>query len=200
MGRALQTETPGAGGEGGRTRPAREWRSRTRTEMARLLIGEVARRAGVSRSTVRYYEEIGLLPLAMRSSSGYRWYPGHAIEELRFIRKAQALGFSLDEIGEILRLSRSGKAPCSRVLSLAHQHLAAVEDRIRQLQRFRDHLEAQLARWDGKKASTGHGLCQIIVSAETGPAYRERLERTPNRSARRKKHYVQVPLQPTRRP
>jgi hypothetical protein len=86
--------------------------------------------------------------------------------KLRFIRKAQGLGFSLDEIGEILKLSRSGTAPCSHVLSLAHQHLTAVEERIRHLQRFRDQLAAELAKWDGKQTPTCRGLCQIIAAAD----------------------------------
>src|SRR6058998_3605207 len=83
--------------------------------MAGLLIGEVAKRAGVSAPTVRYYEEVGLLTRAPRSSAGYRRYADGTIEELRFIRKAQALGFSLEEIGEILKLSRAGRTPCSHL-------------------------------------------------------------------------------------
>ena len=96
--------------------------------MTGLLIGAVARRAGVSPPTIRYYEDIGLLVPPLRSSSGYRRYSDTTVEELRFIRKAQALGFSLEEIGDILRLSRSGKTPCSHVLTVAHRHLAAVEE------------------------------------------------------------------------
>jgi len=69
-------------------------------EMVALLIGEVAQRAGVSAPTIRYYEEIGLLGKPLRSSTGYRRYSESSVEEVRFIRKAQALGFSLDEIGE----------------------------------------------------------------------------------------------------
>src|SRR5688572_7789287 len=101
--------------------------------MAGLLIGDVSKRTGVSTPTIRYYEDIGLLPSPVRSGGGYRRYSDATVEELQFIRKAQALGFSLDEIKEILRLSRSGKAPCAHVLSMAHKHLAAVDDRIRQL-------------------------------------------------------------------
>jgi DNA-binding transcriptional MerR regulator len=138
--------------------------------MAGLLIGELARRAGVSAPTVRYYEEIGLLPAPLRSSTGYRRYSEQTIEELRFIRKAQALGFSLDEIGEILKLSRSGKTPCSHVLSLAHQHLAAVDERIRQLEQFRGRLAVEVAKWESKRTPTCRGLCQIIASAETDAA------------------------------
>jgi DNA-binding transcriptional MerR regulator len=80
--------------------------------MAGLLIGDVARRTGVSAPTIRYYEGVGLLPSPPRSGAGYRRYSDATIDELLFIRKAQALGFSLDEIAEILQLSRSGTAPC----------------------------------------------------------------------------------------
>lgn len=135
--------------------------------MAALLIGDVAQRAGLSAATVRYYEEIDLLPAPSRSLKGYRSYSEQTVEELRFIRKAQVLGFSLDEIREILKLSRSGQAPCSHVLSLAHQHLAAVEERIRQLQLFHDQLAVEVAKWDAKNTGTCRGLCQIIVAAET---------------------------------
>ena len=136
--------------------------------MPSLLIGEVAARAGVARPTVRYYESIGLLTPPARSSAGYRRYADSTVEELLFIRKAQALGFTLEEIGEILRLTRSGKAPCSRVLSLAHQHLAAVQDRIRQLERFRDQLAAKVSKWDGRTQPTCTGLCRIITAVEAG--------------------------------
>ena len=134
--------------------------------MTGLFIGAVAKRAGVSPPTIRYYEDIGLLAPPRRSSTGYRCYSDTTVEELRFVRKAQALGFSLDEIGEILRLSRSGKTPCSHVLEVAHRHLVAVEERIRQLQTFRERLASELEKWDGKQTPTCRGLCQIIADAE----------------------------------
>lgn len=136
--------------------------------MAGLFIGAVAKQAGVSPPTIRYYEDIGLLAPPLRSSTGYRRYSDTTVEELRFIRKAQALGFSLEGIGEILRLSRSGKTPCSHVLTVAHRHLTAVEERIRHLQVFRERLAAELAKWDGKETPTCRGLCQIIREAEAG--------------------------------
>jgi DNA-binding transcriptional MerR regulator len=155
--------------------------------MAGGLIGDVAKRAGVSPPTIRYYEEIGLLPAPARSSAGYRRYPQTTVDELLFIRKAQALGFSLDEVAEILKLSRSGKPPCSHVLSLAHQHLAAVDERIRQLQRFRQQLAAELAKWDGKNTPTCRGLCQIIASAEPGTDAEDvNLHLKPRRARRQK--------------
>ncbi|MBI1874937.1 MAG: heavy metal-responsive transcriptional regulator [Acidobacteria bacterium] len=133
--------------------------------MGELLIGEVAKRADVSAATVRYYEEVGLLTPAPRSSAGYRRYTEGTVEELRFVRKAQALGFSLDEIGEILKLSRAGRTPCSHVLDLAKRHVAGVDERIRQLTRFRAHLAGEIAKWDGERQPTCQGLCQIIAGA-----------------------------------
>lgn len=135
--------------------------------MTGLLIGEVTQRTGVSTPTIRYYESIGLLNPPARSEAGYRRYAENTVDELLFIRKAQALGFSLEEIGEILKLTRAGKTPCSHVLSLARQHLAAVEERIRQLQRFRTQLAAEVKKWDGKRQPTCGGLCEIISGAKT---------------------------------
>jgi len=134
--------------------------------MAGVLIGDVADRTGVSAPTIRYYESIGLLAPPPRSATGYRRYTETTVEELRFIKKAQSLGFSLEEIGEILKLSRAGDTPCSHVLDLSRRHLRAVEDRIQQLTRFRDQLAGELAKWDGTREPTSRGLCQIIINAD----------------------------------
>ena len=139
-----------------------------------MLIGEVAKLTYVTPATIRYYEEMGLLTAPARSPAGYRRYSETTVEELRFIRKAQGLGFSLDEISEILMLSRAGEAPCSHVLHLAHRHLAVVEERIQQLQTFRDQLARELVKWHGQTAPSCRGLCEIISSAEVHPQYRTR--------------------------
>ena len=117
-------------------------------------------------ATIRYYESLGLLRSPARTTSGYRRYSEEATDELTFIKKAQALGFSLDEISEILKLTRAGETPCDRVLSIAHQHLVAVEERIRQLQSFRDQLAAEVGKWDGMTAPTCEGLCQLIAMTD----------------------------------
>ena len=131
-----------------------------------MQIGEAAKRAGVSPPTIRYYEEIGLLPKPARSSAGYRRYTDDTVANLQFIRKAQAIGFSLDEIAQILQLSRSGQQPCGHVVTLAQQHLAAVDERIRRLQMFRKQLAAEVAEWEKQQpgAACG-GLCQLITAA-----------------------------------
>lgn len=134
--------------------------------MAGLLIGAVAKKAEVSTPTIRCYEEIGLLRPPVRGSSGYRRYSAAAVEELRFIKKAQKLGFSLEEIKEILKLSRAGATPCGRVLDLAKRHLAMVEEQIAQLEKFRSQLAEEVAKSDGKTTPTCEGLCQIISTSE----------------------------------
>ena len=144
--------------------------------MAGLLIGDVAERTALTAPTIRYYESIGLLAPAPRSATGYRRYSETTVEELRFIKKAQSLGFTLEEIGEILTLSRAGDTPCSHVLELSRRHLRAVEERIRQLARFRDQLGSELAKWDGEREPTCRGLCQIISSADDQETDAPRLE------------------------
>jgi len=133
--------------------------------MPGLLIGSVAERTGLSAPTIRYYESMGLLTRPARSATGYRRYAETTVDELRFIRKAQSLGFSLDEIREILTLSRSGLPPCAHVLDLARRHLAAVEERIAKLANFREQLATELTKWDGTRQPTCEGFCEIIAGA-----------------------------------
>lgn len=133
-----------------------------------MLIGDVARLSDVTPATIRYYEELGLLTAPPRSEAGYRSYSETAIYELRFIKKGQGLGFSLEEIREILSISRAGEAPCAHVLDLAQRNLAAAEERILHLQAFRDRLAAQIAKWKDRSMPTcsADGLCEIINSAD----------------------------------
>ncbi len=133
--------------------------------MRGLLIGDVAKSTGVTAATIRYYESIGLLAPPPRSLAGYRRYSQSAVKELEFIKRARGLGFSLEEILEILKLSRTGQAPCSHVLDLAQRHLAAVEERIAALARFREELAAEISRWKGLEQSVCEGVCQMIAGA-----------------------------------
>lgn len=128
-----------------------------------LRIGELARTANVPVSTIRYYERIGLLRPTARSTAHYRLYHPRAAEELAFIQRSQGLGFTLPEIAGLLRLSRTGKAPCDEVLRLASKHLAAVESRIVQLTSFKSQLSKAITSWsDGQCGFTVQGLCSLI--------------------------------------
>lgn len=106
-----------------------------------MRIGELAQTAGVSVATIRYYEDIGILPPAERSSNGYRTYSELDVERLRFVHRARSLDFSLDEIAEILGLREAGKAPCAFVISQIDIKLNEVDLKIKALKRLKTELQ-----------------------------------------------------------
>jgi len=110
-----------------------------------MTIGQVASSAGVNIQTVRYYERRGLLPRAPRTASGYRQYEADVVARLRFIKRAQDLGFSLEEIAELLELRLEHGAACATVEAKAKEKIAMVEEKIGELERMRSVL-AELAR------------------------------------------------------
>ena len=129
----------------------------TETSMDSIGIGTLARRAGVSIDTVRYYERGGLLAPRSRLASGYRRYSEVEVSRLRFIRRAQALGFSLKEVKELLAIS--GQRDVARINRRAQEKLEDVERRIAELERVRDGLSNLI------KACPGHGRaadCPIL--------------------------------------
>lgn len=107
-----------------------------------MRIGELADEVGVNPKTVRYYESIGLLPDPARTDAGYRVYGADDVDRLAFIRRAQQLELTLDEIREILALRETSQRPCDYVLSVAQRHLTDLDDRITQMQRARAELAA----------------------------------------------------------
>lgn len=112
---------------------------------ARLLIGELAEAVGVNPKTIRYYEDLGLLPEPDRTESGYRTYTDEDVDRLRFVRQAQQLDLRLDEIGEILALRERGEMPCGYVLEVAGERLADLDARISEMQAARRNLATLLA-------------------------------------------------------
>jgi Hg(II)-responsive transcriptional regulator len=108
--------------------------------MESLSIGQVARRAGVGVETVRFHEREGLLDEHARRASGYRQYPQEAVKQICFIKRAQHLGFSLKEIRELLALRMERQTDCSQVKERAEAKIAAVEQKIIELQRMRQAL------------------------------------------------------------
>jgi MerR family copper efflux transcriptional regulator len=107
-------------------------------------IGQVASAVGVATSTIRYYEREGLLPRPPRTAAGYRLYDPSALERLRFIRTAQSVGFSLEDVRALLALDH--RSSCNQVQRLIEARLADVLRRIGELEHVRDTLAAALDR------------------------------------------------------
>lgn len=110
-----------------------------------MKIGEVANHAGVNVQTLRYYERCGLLREPGRRGSGYRDYPAETVRVVRFIKRAQKLGFSLMDITELLRVSADGPNCCAEVRALAHRKLSEIDAKIAALSAMRRALKT-LAR------------------------------------------------------
>ena len=101
--------------------------------MPTYSIGQLAKAAAIATSTVRFYERIGILRPSGRSEGNYRQYDSAALERLRFIRAAQATGFSIEDIRELLSLTHSDEEPCDDVLKVMSNRLAEVRRRLRKL-------------------------------------------------------------------
>jgi MerR family transcriptional regulator, copper efflux regulator len=120
------------------------------TQTPSLTIGAVAKRAGVPIDTIRYYEREGLLPEPLRRASGYRSYNDTAVSRLRFIRRAKDLGFTLEEIRDLLALSADRHRGVKAVRERAQQRLASIDARIAELTRIRQGLEQLIEACPGR--------------------------------------------------
>lgn len=114
-----------------------------------MNIGTAARASGVPAKTIRYYEEIGLIRPAGRSDGNYRVYGDLEVETLRFIRRARGLGFSVDEVAELLDLWRDRGRNSRQVKALANRHLADIDGKIAGLRTMRDTLNELIERCRG---------------------------------------------------
>ncbi len=114
-----------------------------------LKIGEVANRAGVNLQTIRYYEREGLLPEPPRLASGYRMFPEDAVRRVRFIKRAQELGFTLSEIKELLALRVDQHRRSADVRTLAEAKITDIEQKIRTLQAMKRILKQLAERCPG---------------------------------------------------
>lgn len=133
----------------------------------RFFIGDLAKLAGVKPDSVRFYEKSNLLPEPERNESGYRVYKEDALKRLKFIKQAQSLGFSLEEVRRILSLRGQGAKTCACVFKIAEATLSETEEKLRELKTFRDTLKENLERW---KAGPGKGhvaseFCALIESS-----------------------------------
>ena len=128
-------------------------------------IGQVAQETGLSIDTIRFYEKEGLLKRSPRTEGGFRLFGGGDIEILKFVRKAQELGFSLNEIRELLILRSDHVPACSHVKELLEQKLTAVVQKITELQNLERTLRRALQKCkrELKTAATGHEECCPVI-------------------------------------
>lgn len=131
-----------------------------------MNISEVAQQAGVTAKTIRYYEQIGVLPPADRSGSGYREYGEEVLERLEFVRGAQAVGLTLAEIRSVIDVRRGGTRPCSHVVALLTRKTSEIECQIAALQRMREDAAALLAHaasFSPEECGSDQAVCRIIT-------------------------------------
>ncbi len=130
-----------------------------------MRIGQLAKRAGVTTDTIRYYEREGLLPPTARTASGYRDYDSGVLDDLRFIKKAQASGLKLSDVREVMQIAKGGREPCDHVRATVTARLAEVEERLRELRSLRSALKSTLTRLDRAPAPKAGCRCAVIESA-----------------------------------
>ncbi len=126
-----------------------------------LKIGEVSKRSGIGIEALRFYEKSGLLDKPSRTYSGYRVYDSEVLERLAFIKQAQTLGFSLDEIKRVIEDARTGQSPCDEVREIVRRRLEELDERMREMRRYRKELAETLEEWDKVGRAPGH-ICGLI--------------------------------------
>jgi Cu(I)-responsive transcriptional regulator len=131
-----------------------------------MIIGDVARNSGVSAKMIRYYEQIGLIPPPDRTNSGYRVYTERDVHTLRFIRRARDLGFSVNQLQELLALWSDRNRTSAEVKRIATEHIAELELKIKELQEMREALVHLAKHCHGD----GRPECQILEDLAGPPA------------------------------
>ena len=134
--------------------------------MESLRTGEVARRAGVNVETLRFYERRGILPEPPRRESGYREYPPETVDLIRFVKRAQELGFSLEEIRELLDLRDGPRRRTGKAARLVKSKVAEIEHKIHDLEAMREALAGLLSACERKGTRAS---CPIIESLSGCP-------------------------------
>jgi DNA-binding transcriptional MerR regulator len=137
----------------------------TKTQMSAVAkIGQAAREAGVSIDTIRFYEKQGLLKSFGRTQGGFRLFGEQEIEELKFIQKAQELGFSLAEVRELLLLQRDGMEACEHVRDLLEQKIAQVRSKVEELRKLEVSLKRALRQCERNldESAREHECCPVL--------------------------------------
>lgn len=156
---------------------------------ASMNIGEAAKASGVSAKMIRHYESVGLFPEAARTESGYRQYTDKEVGTLRFIRQSRDLGFSVEQIRELLALWQNRRRPSRQVKALAQAHIRELEEKLKELQAMKATLEHLVHSCHGDERPD----CPIIESLESELPLQHRRPSAPANG-----HHVG--LRPGRRP
>ncbi len=130
-----------------------------------LRSGELARLTGVSADTLRHYERLGILSRAQRTNSGYRMFPASSVERVQLAQRALQLGFSLNELSEILLNRDSGSVPCHRVLKLTEEKLLLVGQQIQELRRTQGYMRRLVRGWWKKLKHTSPGRQAMLLDS-----------------------------------
>ena len=137
----------------------------------RLTIGRVAKASGVAAKTIRYYEQIGVLPAPSRGVSGYRLYDERGVERLRFIHRARSLGLPLQHLKALMNTLNGGPRPPlrPRLRALVREQLNAVNDQIAELELLRQQLEQVFERMQSPARRRAGGACQCLETRSASP-------------------------------
>lgn len=125
-------------------------------------IGSVAKESGLPIKTIRYYDELGLLKTFGRTESNYRLFNSEVLGRLRFIKRAQGLGLSLQEIKEFLEVHDQGELPCDHIQVKLRDKLEAIEQQIQQLQILKQELSGLLSGWELLPETPEETICPIL--------------------------------------
>lgn len=133
-----------------------------------MTVNDIAQRADVAPDTVRYYTRVGLLKPERNPENGYKLFGKNDVYRLKFIRQAQALGFTLKEIGEILGDADAGESPCPKVRDIIVRHINENRRKIEELQNLQARMEAALEKWKDMPDGVPSGLhvCHLIETSE----------------------------------
>ncbi|MGD1912799.1 MAG: heavy metal-responsive transcriptional regulator [Rivularia sp. (in: cyanobacteria)] len=127
-----------------------------------LLIGKVQKLSGVPVRTIRYYESLGLIKSAGRTEGGFRQFYEDILTRLSFIKRAQSLGLSLQEIGNILKVYDSGKAPCNEIQQKLEDKISEIEKQIEDLRKLQSNLMVVLSQWKSLSNKPNDTICPNI--------------------------------------
>ena len=126
---------------------------------AGMKIGVLAQRSGLPVKTLRYYEELGLLPAVGRSAGGYRLFAESSLRRLEFIRRLKSLGLTLEDIQGCLEVHDAGQLPCGDIQRQLQRQIDLVDERLRELHQFRTELRGLLGNWQNDPAPNASVIC-----------------------------------------